>query len=60
LTGATAADVALNSTATSDNGLVAIGHVGTGGLVASGDTTTATAMPPCKTPPWIFSSTARP
>ena len=44
LTGATAADVALNSTATSDNGLVAIGHVGTGGLVASGDTTTATAM----------------
>lgn len=44
LTGSSAADVAINSTATSDNGLVCVGHVGTGGLVASGDTTTATAM----------------
>jgi flagellar hook-associated protein 1 len=44
LTGSSASDVAINSTATSNNGLVCIGHVGTGGLVASGDTTTATAL----------------
>jgi len=44
LTGSTAGDVALNSAATSDIGMVCIGHVGSDGLVASGDTTTATAI----------------
>jgi len=44
LTGSSASDVAINSTATSDIGMVCIGHVGTNGLVASGDTTTASAL----------------
>lgn len=44
LTGSTAADVAINSATTSDTGMVCIGHVGANGLVASGDTTTATAL----------------
>lgn len=44
LTGSTAGDVAINSATTSDLGMVCIGHVGTDGLVASGDTTTASAL----------------
>jgi len=44
LTGSTAESVALNSATTSDTGMVCIGHVGSDGLVASGDTTTATAI----------------
>ena len=44
LTGSTASDVALNSTATADVGNVCVGHVGTDGKVASGDTTTASAL----------------
>lgn len=44
LTGSTATDVALNSVVTNDTSKVCLGHVGSGGLVASGDITTATAI----------------
>jgi flagellar hook-associated protein 1 len=44
LTGSTISDVAINSVMTSDTSKVCIGSVGTGGLVASGDTSTATAL----------------
>jgi len=44
LTGSTAGDAAINSVMTSDPAKVCVGHVGAGGLAASGDTTTATAI----------------
>jgi flagellar hook-associated protein 1 len=44
LTGSTATDVAINSVMTTDTGKVCVGHVGSDGLVASGDTTTASAI----------------
>jgi len=44
LTGSNASDVALNSTVTTDTNKVCVGHVGSDGLLASGDNTTAKAM----------------
>jgi flagellar hook-associated protein 1 FlgK len=44
LTGSTATDVALNGVVTNDTSKICLGHVGSGGLVASGDITTATAI----------------
>jgi len=44
LTGSKASDVAINNVVTSDTNRVNVGHVGTDGLAASGDNTTATAM----------------
>lgn len=44
LTGSTSTDVAVNSVMTADTSKVCVGHVGAGGLAASGDTTTATAI----------------
>ncbi len=43
-TGSTASDMALNSAVTSDVNRVCAGHVGTDGLAAAGDNTTATAI----------------
>ncbi|EFL50282.1 flagellar hook-associated protein FlgK [Solidesulfovibrio fructosivorans JJ]] len=44
LTGSTASDVAINSVVTGDTNRVNVGHVGTDGLTASGDNTTAKSM----------------
>lgn len=44
LTGSTASDVAINHVVTSDTNRVNVGHVGSAGLTASGDNTTATAI----------------
>ncbi|MHC1787947.1 flagellar hook-associated protein FlgK [Solidesulfovibrio sp.] len=44
LTGSTATNAALNGVVTNDVNRVCAGHVGTGGLVAVGDNTTARAM----------------
>lgn len=44
LTGSKASDVALNSLVTSDVNRVSVGHVGTDGLAAAGDNTTAKAI----------------
>ncbi|HCR12868.1 flagellar hook-associated protein FlgK [Solidesulfovibrio sp.] len=43
-TGSNASDVAINSTVASDVNRVCAGHVGTDGLAAAGDNTTATAI----------------
>uniref|UniRef100_I2Q2V8 Flagellar hook-associated protein 1 n=1 Tax=Desulfovibrio sp. U5L TaxID=596152 RepID=I2Q2V8_9BACT len=44
LTGSTAGDVAVNSVVASDTNKVCVGHVGTDGLLAAGDNTTASAI----------------
>lgn len=44
LTGSTANDVAVNSVVANDTSKVCVGHVGTDGLLASGDNTTAKAI----------------
>lgn len=44
LTGSSASDVAINSVVTGDVNRVCVGHVGSDGLTAAGDNTTATAI----------------
>jgi len=44
LTGSTASDVALNGVVTNDTNKICVGHVGSDGLLAAGDNTTAKAM----------------
>ncbi|MFU2208665.1 flagellar hook-associated protein FlgK [Solidesulfovibrio sp. C21] len=44
LTGSTASDVAINNVVTNDTNRVNVGHVGSAGLTAPGDNTTATAI----------------
>jgi flagellar hook-associated protein 1 FlgK len=44
LTGSTAGDMAVNSVVASDTNKVCVGHVGSDGLLASGDNTTAKAI----------------
>lgn len=59
LTGSTASDLAVNGVVTNDINRVCAGHVGTDGLVAKGDNTTAKTMIELETSPVDFFVTGK-